>query len=115
MADARSRPQGETEAWLKLNEHNSPVFELFADDAIGWEPQAVLIKAQRGCQVANANGDNRDSWLHTTLLYGKRVLGSRSLPCGSLTPQSPRAAEDALTDRRVRIAATAQGHVAREQ
>ena len=61
---SRLRPQSETQAALKLDEYNGAIFEPFADDALGWETQAIAVEAQRRFEVIDANGDHCDSRLH---------------------------------------------------
>jgi hypothetical protein len=68
MTNALARPQCETQAGLKLNEHNRPILKLFTDDAFGGKSQALLVEAQRGFKIVDANGDYGDSWLHVISL-----------------------------------------------
>jgi hypothetical protein len=49
---------------LKLNENDSPILELFADDTFGRETQPLTIKVQRCFEVVDAKSDNCDSRLH---------------------------------------------------
>jgi hypothetical protein len=49
---------------LKLNEYNRPIFELFADDALGWKTQAIAVESQRCFEVIDTNSDDCDSRLH---------------------------------------------------
>ena len=62
MGDALARPQGQTQARLELDEHDSPVLELFADDAFCRKAQAVTVEAQGSVKVVDADRDDGDSW-----------------------------------------------------
>jgi hypothetical protein len=46
MSDALAGPESQTQARLKLDEHNSPVLELFANDAFGGKTQAITVETQ---------------------------------------------------------------------
>jgi hypothetical protein len=68
MSDALAGPESQTQARLKLDEHNSPVLELFANDAFGGKAQAITVETQRGFKIINAESDNCDSRFHMTWL-----------------------------------------------
>jgi hypothetical protein len=48
MSDALARPDGESRAALQVEEGDSAVFELLADDSFGFEPQCAACMNARG-------------------------------------------------------------------
>jgi hypothetical protein len=51
---------------LQLKERDSPVLELFSDDALGSQPEAALVEFQGAIEIVDSESDKGDSGLHDT-------------------------------------------------
>src|SRR5439155_13346616 len=58
--DAGSRPDGELQAALQVEERDGAVLELLADDAVGRQSEAVPVEPERPLQIVDAQGEHGD-------------------------------------------------------
>jgi hypothetical protein len=61
------RPDSELEAGLEVEECDSSMLELGADDPLGRKPKAVAVEHERPLQIIDAQGDQCDAGLHFAL------------------------------------------------
>jgi hypothetical protein len=64
VSKALPRPNGEFQAGLQIKEGNSPMVELFANDALRRQAETIAVEMYRPFQVVSAEGNNCNAWLH---------------------------------------------------
>src|SRR4029453_15056961 len=59
---------------LQIEERRGAVLEFPADNAPGWQPEAVLIKRERSLYIVHAYREQCDSCFHSSLLDSRRAV-----------------------------------------
>ncbi len=54
MCEVGAAEQGEFQPRLQIEERDRAMFEFAADDAVGFQAEAVAVKPQRGFQIVDA-------------------------------------------------------------
>lgn len=54
MREVGAAEQGELQPRLQIEERDRAMFEFAADDAVGFQAEAVAVKPQRGFQIVDA-------------------------------------------------------------
>jgi hypothetical protein len=95
---ARSRPQGQLQTGLHVEEGDRSVRELLTDDAPGGEAEAVAIERERPLEIVDAERDETDARLHVCVrppagigAYARRPLaGVADGPAGTGVAETAR-------------------------
>jgi hypothetical protein len=64
MGNVVSRPYGELQTVLQLEERDGSMFELSADDSTRGEPEAVAVESESAVQIVDAQRNDGDAWFH---------------------------------------------------
>ena len=64
MRNVGARPERELEAGLQVEEDDSAMLELLADDALRGQAEAVAVEDERPLQVVDAEGNEGDARFH---------------------------------------------------
>ena len=78
VSETLPRPNCEFQARLQIKEGNSPMVEFFANDALRWQAETIVVEMYCPFQVVNAESDNCDAWFHGMALSFYSITGRLS-------------------------------------
>src|SRR5262249_17527824 len=77
VREALSRPEGQAQAGLHVEERHGAILELLADDALRFEAETISIEAHGPLQIVYSDSDQRYVCLHKILHVPRRDVSRR--------------------------------------